>query len=93
MVNAFEATGTATFPSHMFFFGETDDPNDALCSFEVTAGTSVYYCDPYGEEIVGAARGFTKETRNMKDLDTYSKLSKFVFEFLLKAILMIYYQV
>ncbi|KAL7544259.1 hypothetical protein ACHAWF_007638 [Thalassiosira exigua] len=71
MVNGFEATGTSTFPTHKFFFGKTDNPNDALCSFVVEAGTSVYYCDPYDEEITGPSAGFTKEARDLKELTTF----------------------
>ena len=75
-VYAFTATGTATFPGHKFFFGSTDNPNDALCSFTVEAGTSVYYCDPYGDDIVGPASGFTKEARNLRGLDSLGKQCK-----------------
>ena len=80
-VNGWQATGTATFPTHKFFFGKSDDPDDALCSFVVDPSVSVYYCNPYGEEIVGPARGFTKETRDIKELDPIGKQSKFTWPF------------
>ena len=77
-VHSFTATGTATFPTHKFFFGKTDDPNEALCSFVVEAGTSVYYCDPYGEAAVsGSGLGFTKETRDVNGLSTADRQSEF----------------
>ena len=76
-VHGYTATGTATFPTHKFFFGKTDDPNEALCSFVVEAGTSVYYCDPYGEAEAGPGLGFTKEARNVNGLSTADRQSEF----------------
>ena len=75
-MNGFQATGTATFPGHKFFFGRNDDPNDALCSFLVQAGTFVYYCDPYSKGQGGPSRGITTETRDVNGLDGHNKQSK-----------------
>ncbi|KAL3774400.1 hypothetical protein HJC23_000585 [Cyclotella cryptica] len=67
-VNGFEATGTATFPSHRFFYGKTDDPDEALCSFLVKEGTSVYFCDPYSDDQGEPGRAFSTEKRDVKEL-------------------------
>jgi prolyl 4-hydroxylase len=69
-VNGWEATGTATFPTHKFFYGKTPDPNQALCSFEVKEGTSVYFCDPYGDDHGEPGRASVQERRNLNDLSS-----------------------
>lgn len=77
-VNGWEATGTATFPSHKFFYGKSPDPNQALCSFVVKEGTSSYFCDPYSEDQGEPGRAFTREKRKLnelsgRDLEFYHK--------------------
>uniref|UniRef100_A0A7S4J987 Amine oxidase n=1 Tax=Odontella aurita TaxID=265563 RepID=A0A7S4J987_9STRA len=42
----FEACGTATFPTHRFYF-EHVDTGERVASFVVQAGKSAYYYDPY----------------------------------------------
>jgi len=77
-VNGFSASGTATFPGHVFFLGKTSDPADALCKFVVQPHISVYYCDPYSESRGELARAHAYEKRDIseltgRDLEMYSK--------------------
>jgi hypothetical protein len=44
----FEATGTSTFPTHQFFFLKPKTL-EVVCTFPITKGTSVYYCNPFEE--------------------------------------------
>ncbi len=75
-VNGFEATGTATFPSHNFFFGKTDNPNDALCRFKVKPKISTYYCNPYAE-IAEPYWATVSERRSLALLNEYDTMSEF----------------
>lgn len=72
-VLGWEATGTATFPSHKFFYGKTPDPNEALCSFVVKEGTSVYFCDPYSDDQGEPGRAISREKRNLDELSPYDR--------------------
>lgn len=47
MIPAFASGGTATFPGHKFVFVKPRSANQPLCTFTVTAETSVYYYDPF----------------------------------------------
>ena len=73
-VNGWEATGTATFPTHKFFYGKTSDPNQALCSFVVKEETSVYFCDPYSEDHGEPGRAVSSEKRNLNELHGHDLL-------------------
>uniref|UniRef100_A0A7S2DUY8 Fe2OG dioxygenase domain-containing protein n=1 Tax=Helicotheca tamesis TaxID=374047 RepID=A0A7S2DUY8_9STRA len=44
--NPFEATGTATFPFHKFYFTTMEDNSEILARFTVTPPQSIYYYDP-----------------------------------------------
>lgn len=68
VVNGFDATGTATFVGHRFFYGKTDNPSDAVCSFVVKAGTSVYFCDPYSDDEGEPGRAVAHEKRDISEL-------------------------
>lgn len=47
----FQSTGTATFPTHIFFFADARNEDDVLARFKVTAGHSVYIYDPYDGDL------------------------------------------
>lgn len=49
----FEATGTATFDGHLFFFASTNDISDVKINFHVKSGQSIYVYDPYDPVFIG----------------------------------------
>jgi prolyl 4-hydroxylase len=46
-IRPWSSGGTACHPDHKFIIAKADQPDQVLCRFTVTPGTSVYYCDPY----------------------------------------------
>ena len=46
-VGPFQAAGTATFPSHSFFFAAHNDPTMKFASFTMRNGKSVHIYDPF----------------------------------------------
>lgn len=69
----FEACGTATFPSHQFYFSHADSPDEKVARFVVEAGKSAYYYDPY--DVPGDDR---LTLRNLQSLsfDDYQRYEK-----------------
>jgi len=45
-----ESGGTACYATHKFIMTKLNKPNEVICLFLITKGTSVYYCDPFSEE-------------------------------------------
>ena len=46
-VQPWSSGGTACHPTHQFIFTTKGNPDDVICRFTVTPGTSVYYCNPF----------------------------------------------
>lgn len=64
----FESVGTATFPTHKFYF--TDSDGVILKRFVVVPGRSIYYYDPF--EVVGDEQA-TRRNLELLTLDEYEK--------------------
>ena len=69
----FEAVGTATFPSHRFYFADDEDPNKILKRFTVVEGQSVMYYDPF---VVEGDEKATRRNLESLTLDEYEKYEK-----------------
>ena len=69
----FEAVGTATFPSHRFYFADDEDPNKILTRFTVVEGQSVMYYDPF---VVEGDEKATRRNLESLTLDEYEKYEK-----------------
>jgi len=69
----FEAVGTATFPSHRFYFADDEDPDKILKRFTVVEGQSVMYYDPF---VVEGDEKATRRNLESLTLDEYEKYEK-----------------
>jgi prolyl 4-hydroxylase len=70
-IRPWSAGGTACFPTHKFVMTKADQPDQVMCRFTVTPGTSVYYCDPFTpNDLTNPAKGeyVGDEIRSLSDL-------------------------
>ena len=68
----FSAVGTATFPTHKFYFADDKDPSVILKRFRVADGESIYYYDPFEDPL-----GDAKTTRRNLEVLTLSEYEKY----------------
>jgi prolyl 4-hydroxylase len=70
-IRPWSSGGTACHPQHKFVMTRADQPDEVLCHFTITPGTSVYYCDPYTpNDLSNPAKGeyVGEELRTLSDL-------------------------
>lgn len=67
----FTACGTATFPTHRFYFSPHNQPDERLITFEVENGRSVYFYDPYD------APGDSEQTKKNLEALTFEEFQKY----------------
>lgn len=59
-MDAFESSGTATFPGHVFHVTPRHNPNQMLTTFHVVANQSLYVYDPYERNLTKARASLSK---------------------------------